>query len=265
MADGSSNSYSIRAVERVSDILDLIQRTPTGFSLVDVVEATNLPKSSAFRYLSTLEGRRYIERDAITGQFRIGPAFLPLQSAGLELLAERARPLLEELRDRFEETINLGILDGNRVSYIDIIESPRMMRLSARRGDRDPLHCTALGKAIASTLPVERVTAILEAEGMAARTPQTITDFERYFEELDDVRVQGYALDNGENEPDGRCLAVPLTQANTPIAVSLSAPAGRFPLAEVATVANALNEVAEKLLDAIGRTGSKPTSPEAPE
>src|SRR5699024_5109119 len=136
------NAYSIRAVQRVCDILDLIQEHPEGFSLTQVAKAASFPKSSAFRYLATLEERRYVQRDVLTGLFRIGSAFLPLQSQQLSVLADRARPNLERLRDRFEETLNLGMLDGNRVSYVEIVESRRSVRLAARPGDRDSLHCT---------------------------------------------------------------------------------------------------------------------------
>jgi IclR family transcriptional regulator, acetate operon repressor len=251
-ASAPGSTYSIRAVERVCDLLDLAQRRPQGFSLADVVETTGLPKSSAFRYLSTLESRRYLERDEATGSFRVGPGLLPLQGRQLDALAARARPLLEVLRDRFEETINLAVLDGTRVVYLEIVESQRSMRLAARQGDRDHLHSTALGKAIATMLPVEQVRAILEVEGMPAMTGATITDIDTYLQELGASRARGYALDNGENEADGRCVAVPLIGAGVPTAVSLSAPAARFPLDEVEQVAEALREVAAHLAAVFG-------------
>ena len=250
-----TSAYSIRAVERVCDLLDLAQRRPQGFSLIDVVDATGLPKSSAFRYLSTLEARHYLERDDTTGVFRVGPGLLPLQGRQLDALAARARPLLEALRDRFEETINLAVLDGTRVVYLEIVESQRSMRLAARPGDRDHLHSTALGKAIATMLPVEQVRAILEVEGMPAMTDATITDIDTYLQELGGSRAQGYALDNGENEGDGRCVAVPLIGTGVPTAVSLSAPAARFPLGDVEHVAGALREVAAQLAAAFGDRG----------
>ena len=248
----ASSAYSIRAVERVCDLLDLAQRSPQGFSLLDVVNATDLPKSSAFRYLATLLGRRYLERDEATGLFRVGPSLLPLQGRQLDVLASRARPLLEELRDRFEETINLAVLDGNRVRYLAIIESQKSVRLAARTGDRDHLHSTALGKAIATTLPVGRVRTILEEAGMPALTAATITDIDTFLQELGATRVRGYALDNGENESDGRCIAVPLVCVGLPAALSLSAPAARFPLDDVEQVAEALAEVAAQLAESVG-------------
>lgn len=246
--DGDRSAYTIRAVERVCAILDLIQRHPQGFTLTQVVDATGLPKSSAFRYLATLEAQRYVEREAVSGNFRIGPAFIPLQMRQLDVLVERARPLLEDLRNRFEETINLVMLDGNRVSYLEIVESPRSMRLAARKGDRDPLHSTAVGKAIATLISEARLIAILGAEGMPARTHRTIIDPTVYLGEVAVTRKRGFALDDGENEDDGRCVAVPIVGAGIPAAVSLSAPAARFPLAEVETVAAALAEVAGQLV-----------------
>lgn len=248
--------YSIRAVERVCDVLDLIQRARDPVTLADVVAATNLPKSSAFRYLSTLEARGYVSRDPVTGYVRIGPSFLPLRDGQLDLIAGRARPLLEKLRDAFDESMNLGVLEGNRVAYLEIVESQRSMRLAARKGDRDPLHCTALGKAIATLLPTARVRAILEAEGMPARTTATITDIDRYLEEVELTRERGYALDDRENEPDGRCVAVPLPARDLPVALSLSAPSSRFPMTETETVAASLTRVAAQLArDVAGATG----------
>ncbi|HYZ97144.1 MAG TPA: IclR family transcriptional regulator [Acidimicrobiales bacterium] len=246
------NAYSIRAVQRVCDILELLHERPDGVSLLQVAQVTALPKSSAFRYLATLEARRYIERDAASGDYRLGLAFLPLQARRLDLLAQRARPRLEALRDRFEETVNLGLLDGTRVIYLDIVESPKSMRLAARPGDRDHVHSTALGKAITAHLPEDRVKAIVAGTGMPALTPNTITDEARFFDELTRVRKRGYALDNGENEPDGRCVGVSILRSRFPAALSFSAPVSRFPLGQVQEVAAALQEVADKLGDDFG-------------
>src|SRR6266536_3455531 len=225
--DVGRTNYSIRAVHRVCEILDLLQQAPRGAALLDVARATRLPKSSAFRYLATLERRRYVERDPVTGSYRAGSAFLPLRAHEPELLARRARPHMERLRDRLGETINLGMLEGNRVIYLEIVESHRSMRLAARRGDRDPVHATALGKAIAANLPDRRVRAILEAEGMPRLTQRTLTDQDAYLVEI-----------------DGRCVAVPVIGSNLPAAISYSAPASRFPLDRVGEIAGVLWEVA---------------------
>ncbi|MEV0714317.1 IclR family transcriptional regulator [Asanoa sp. NPDC050611] len=239
--------YTVRAVERVCSILNLLQASVDGVSLADVAAATDLPKSSAFRYLWTLEAHRYVERDPDSAMYRLGLGFVGMQSRQLEVLRQRAQPWLEKLRDDLKETTNLGVLDGDAVIYLDIVESRRSVRLAARRGDRDPLHSTALGKAIAAHLPESRVREILDRTGMARLTPNTIDHIDDYLAELAKVRRLGYALDNGENEVDGRCLAVPILHARIPAALSLSAPAGRFPLQDVERVAHALTEAAASI------------------
>ncbi len=245
--------YSVRAVERVCSILDLLQESVSGVSLIDVAQATDLPKSSAFRYLWTLEAHRYVERDESTGSFRLGLGFVAMQSRQLEMLRQRVRPWLERLRDEFDETTNLGILDGDSVIYLDIIESRRGVRLAATRGSRDPLHSTALGKAIAAHLPESRVQEILKQRGMERRTANTITAPDDYLTELARVKRVGYAVDDGENEVDGRCVAVALPGTRPPAAVSFSAPAARFPLQDVAKVAAALQDLAARITSGPGQ------------
>jgi IclR family transcriptional regulator, acetate operon repressor len=241
------NTYSIRAVQRVCDLLDLLQREPEGVSLVRAAEVTRLPKSSAFRYLATLEARRYVERDEASGEYRIGLALLPLQARQLDVVTQRARPYLEELQREFGETANLGLLDGNRVVYLDIVESEHTMRLAARPGDHDVLHATALGKAIAAQLPLERVRAILRAEGMPRCTEHTITKQRDFLVELERIRSQGYAVDDGENEIGGRCVGVTIPGVTLPLAISISAPAARFAKAQVPAVAARLEEASARL------------------
>lgn len=239
--------YSVRAVDRVCAILNLLQESIDGASLLEVAHATELPKSSAFRYLWTLESHRYVERDADSGVFRLGLGFVGMHSRHLEMLRQRARPVLERLRDEFGETVNLAVLDGEAVIYVDIVESRRGVRLAAKRGDREPIHSTALGKAIAAYLPEFRVKEILVRGRMPSRTANTITEAEDYLAELARVCRVGYAVDNGENEVDGRCVAVAITGTRLPAALSLSAPAARFPIQDVEKVATALTNAASAI------------------
>jgi IclR family transcriptional regulator, acetate operon repressor len=244
--------YAVRSVGRVLDILDLLRMVPHGVSLADIARDTAMPKSTAFRYLTTLESRGYVERDQGAGDYRLGLAFLTTRARHVDMLAARARPLLEQLRDRFGETVNLGVLDGSRVVYLEIVESRRGMRFAARKGDREPLHSTALGKAIASLLDEDAIKAILTAEGMAQRTPRTITDSALFLKVVEEVRRDGYALDDRENEEDGRCVAVAIAGVRVPAALSLSAPAARFSPDDAERAAPVLREAAKTVARASG-------------
>ena len=145
-----------------------------------------------------------------------------------------------ELRDRFHETVNFGVLDSGCVLYVDIAEGTRPMRFVSRVGNRGPAHSTALGKAIASQLDDAQVRQILISEGMPQRTPATLTDPEAYMTELHLVRKRGWALDNGEDEVGGRCVAAPICGFFVPAAISLSAPAAQLPLENLEEVISAL-------------------------
>lgn len=244
----SGTSYPIRAVERVCDILDVLQRSRDGASLSDVAEVTSLPKSSAYRYLSALETRRYVERDPENNLYRLGLAFRPQHTRQVDMLVSQAKPHLEKLRDRLGETTNLGVLDGTHIVHALVLESNEMMRLAARVGERGSVHATALGKAIAAELPEDRVRAILASDEMTPFTDRTIVSVDAYLTELKRVRRDGYGLDDCENQPDGRCVAVALQSMPFLCGISVSAPARRLPPNKVDTVARALRRTAMQLV-----------------
>jgi IclR family acetate operon transcriptional repressor len=241
MSDGEhqSNSptsrYTVRAVDRVCDILEIVSRGAPAVSLPDIVELSGLPKSSTFRYLTTLEHRRFVERTA-DGMYRLGSAMARSRVNDLGEMVVRMHSVLEALRDEFGETANFGILDGKHVSYLDIVESRRSVRLVAHAGTRDELHCTALGKAIIATWSDEQVKALI-GETYESRTPRTLRTWQDLERNLSKVREVGYSVDDEENEVGGRCVAVKVPGMDA--AVSVSAPISRIPY---------------ELVDRVGRT-----------
>lgn len=240
-------AYPLRAVDRVCDILDILANSSEGVSLTEVAGGAALPKSSTFRYLTALEARHYVARDPATGLFRLGLAFRPQNTRAVERLTEFARPALEKLRDHLGETTNLGVLDGAFVIHTVVAESPHMMRLAARVGDRGYVHCTALGKAVCATLPEERVRSILAAAGMPRFTDSTIVETEPYLTELERVRAEGYGLDDAENQAAGRCVGVAIEGLGFLAGISVSAPADRFPAERTDEIVSQLRKVARAL------------------
>jgi IclR family acetate operon transcriptional repressor len=251
-ADSPAPMYSVRAVGRTLDILDTLAHAPEGLALAEIAQEVSMPRSSVFRYLSVLEARRYVSRDA-GGNYQLGLAFFSFASPPLRSLAATARPLLERLRDTFGETINLGVLDGTRVLYIEVVESMRAMRLSARRGDRDFIHSTSLGKAIGAQLTDQEVRTILEVEGMPRLTSKTITDPDAYLRVLEQVRRSGFSTDMGESEEGASCVGVALEWPASSVraAISLSSPAARFPLDDLPELAAALQATAHDVAAAV--------------
>lgn len=248
VADAEATAaYPIRSVDRVCDILDTLANSPSGVTLTEVADATGLPKSSAFRYLSALEVRHYVERGHDAVSYHLGLAFRPQHTRSITRLADLARPALERLRDKLDETTNLGLLDGTSVVHSVVCESHQMMRLAAHVGDRGYVHATALGKAMAATLPEDHVRSLIAVSGMPTLTPSTIADLDELLADLEQVRKQGYAVDDAENQEGGRCVAVAISGLGFPAAVSISAPATRFAAEEVPAVARSLQRVAKDI------------------
>jgi IclR family acetate operon transcriptional repressor len=220
-----------------------------GVSLQQLVTATRMPKSSVHRYLEVLIHERFLERDASAATYRLAASFFTLASNESQLLVLRARPYLERLRDRFDETVNLGTLSGDSIVYLDIVESPQAVRLAARIGDRDMVHSTALGKAIAAALPETDVLSLLQRAGMPRRTANTITSAPAFMKHLELVRRHGFALDDQENDLDGRCVALAMTAPWDKYAISISGITSRFPMSKTIEAARELRQAVSALTD----------------
>jgi IclR family acetate operon transcriptional repressor len=244
-----TSHYSIRAVQRVCDMLDHLRGLSAGASLPDLANTLEMPKSSTFRYLVTLESRRYVERDP-SGNYRLGPALLPIQEQQVGILVAGARPYMRQLQEALGETVALGVLEGTQVTMVDAIESRRAIRLTVRRGEQCTMHATALGKAISATLPDDQVRALLSAEGMPRLTDNTITDLDRYLDELAVIRRRGFAGDDGESEADGRSVAVAVRGTPLVAAVSVGAPASRFSLDRAEELADNLRRLSDQFATA---------------
>jgi len=244
--DAGTTNYRIRAVDRVCDLLERIASSREPIALAELAAACRLPKTSTFRYLATLEARRYVERTGADGtDYRLGFGLMALQTTHLESLKEKAHPILERLRDDLEETTNLGLLVGSSVVYLDILESPRSVRLAMKQGDKDAVHCTALGKAIAAQMSDEAVIELL-GKRYERRTDHTAGTWQQLKDELEATRTNGYAVDEEENEIGGRCVAVHLP-IDIPAAISVSAPSSRLLQPRVPAVGRLLSEAAAEI------------------
>ena len=219
---------SIRAVERALDVLMCFTSQTPELTMTQISEMVEINKSTVHRLLATLEGKRFVERDAITGLYKPGirllqMAFLTLEHNDLRRLAA---PFLHNLCDQFRENVNLSVLDDTDVIYLEVIESPQRVKLAAEPGQRLPAFCTASGKAIIAFLPEDKVRDIL-ARGMPKYTQNTLISEEVFWENMRHTREQGYAISEQEFEDGINAIAAPI--CNHPIAsVSIAGPAYRL-------------------------------------
>ena len=185
------------------------------------------------RLLASLEGKRFVERDQSTGLYRLGLRSLQMAYLTLEHndLRRLSAPFLHRLSQQYRENVNLAVLDGSDVIYIDIVDSPQRVKLAAAIGQRLPAFCTASGKAILAYLAKEKVQQIL-ASGMPAHTPNTIQSPDAYFENMQCTRERGFAISEQEYEVGINAVAAPIyTGSKEPVgSISIAGPSYRFTL-----------------------------------
>jgi DNA-binding IclR family transcriptional regulator len=238
---------SIRAVERALDVLMCFTSQTPELSMTEISEMVGINKSTVHRLLATLEGKRFVERDAVTGLYKPGIRLLQIAFLTLEHndLRQLAAPFLHTLCEQYRENINLSVLDDTDVVYLEVIESPQRVKLAAAPGQRLPAFCTASGKAILAFLPEERVRDIL-ARGMPMYTQNTVKSVEAFFDDIHYTREQGYAISEQEFEDGINAIAAPI--CNHPIAsISVAGPAYRLTRERMIEIGPNLKAVAKNV------------------
>ncbi|TVY08959.1 IclR family transcriptional regulator [Paenibacillus cremeus] len=202
----------IQALDRALNIIELFDEYTTELKITEISAKMDLHKSTVHSLLRTLQLHGYIDQNAESGKYKLGMRLLEKGQLVLQGIDVRtvARKHLEALSERTGQTINLVILDGKEGVYIDKVEGAKAAIRYSRIGRRVPLHSSAVGKVLLASKRPEEVDALLNQYQFQVHTPFTIRDKDALLEELKQVREQGYAVDNQENEPGVRCGAVPI-------------------------------------------------------
>lgn len=218
----------VEVVARALDVLDVFHDSEE-LGLNDVCERVGINKTRAFRLLCTLAERGYVEKTGDGNHYRLGVKLFERAANVRRDLKQIAQPFMRTLQERFNETVNLGILHEGEVLYIDIVESSRAFRMAAGVGSRMPVASTSMGRAMLAYMP-DLPVSVSVSDG-----------------ELDDVRQRGYARDNEDNEPGVACVGAPIFEASgRPIAaISVSGPVGRILDREAEIAALLLSTCAE--------------------
>ena len=248
--------YTLATVEKTLDILEYLSHHREEHGLQELGKALHIPKATLFRYLVTLEGRGYVRRTPTNGRYSLGFKILELSDSALRssTLHELALPRMRELLDRFQETVNLAVLEENQIVYVQILESPRPFKMVAQVGARDFPHSTSLGKAMLAFLPEEEVERITHATGFPKRTEKTISSLHQLREELAIIRRRGYAIDAEENEEGACCVGAPILdrRANVVAALSFSGPMPHFSSSLIDEMGAALVELTGQISREMG-------------
>lgn len=219
-----------RALLRGLEALEVLAASDEPLGPTQLARRIGLDKATVNRLLFTLCEAGYAQVED-GGRYRLTGRIMQLAGGfgSQSGLRELARPHLERLRDATDETVHLGVRDGDRVSYIDKVPGTHPVRLVSEVGRAMPLHTTALGKvALAWMDDDDRLRVLAELE-LAPRTERSITSVDELGRELIRTRERGYAIDDRENEEHAYCVGAPVLDRDGRLVamVSLSGPSYR--------------------------------------
>lgn len=250
-----TSRYLVQPVAKALQVLDALGQTEASLTLSEVSRRVRLPKTTTYRYLHTLCASGLIAHDPDTDHYRLGLRLWELgQHVGNQLqMRQLALPYMAQLRERFNETVNLGVMDGTEIVYVEMVPSTFTLRMNATLGGRDPAYATSLGKAILAHLPPEQWRAHLP-QRLIRRTPHTLVSLAALKTDLLATRARGYARDAGENETGARCVGAPIFHRSglAVAALSVSAPAARLDDSREAEVALAMMHAARAISAQLG-------------
>ena len=224
----------VQSVERTFQIMETLAESPKGLGLLEVSKGVGLHKSTTHRLLSCLIQMGYATQDSMTGAYKLTFKLFELSSRlveGTDLLSA-CKPHLDRLSALSEEAVHLVIPSDTNIVYIYKVDAANKsaVRMSSRVGLSIPMYCTGCGKAILAWLSQAEVAQVWKRSSIRTLTPHTIVQLEELETQLSEIRQQGFAVDNEENEMGVRCLAVPILDFNRrPVgAFSISAPVSRM-------------------------------------
>ncbi|WP_179400836.1 IclR family transcriptional regulator [Burkholderia guangdongensis] len=242
-------------VLRALSVLEQLASAGQPSTLSQLSARLRIPKATLLRLIESLEARGYVvHMPDSRGHDRgiaLGPraAQLALATLANSTFTRSCRSLLRALVDTLGETCNLTALDGDRVLYVERVETAEPLRLEMRPGMRVPLHCTASGKLFLSQMTAIERNAMLARMALTKMTYRTLTDPQLLAAELDRLAVRGIGIDNEEFVRGMVAIAVPVREAGSGrvlAALAVHAPTARATL-------NDLLEAVPKMKDTAGR------------
>lgn len=225
--DGASRA-GVQVIERGARILHALAEEPGGLSLSQIAARAGLARSTVHRLVTALQDERLVAPATTNGRFRLGPAVAMLGMAAQREITLQFHQHLLRLSRELDETVDLAVLDHDRVLFVDQVSAPRRLQAVSAVGSSFPAYCTANGKALLARLPAAKVIDLLP-ERLEPMTPNTITRRSELLEELERVRATGIAFDREEHTLGicavGAAIGEPDIQVG---ALSVPMPAPRF-------------------------------------
>ncbi len=229
--DGVSRTSTLGSVANAARVLKSFTAHHREWGVSDLARHLDIAKSTAHRLLATLTDEGLLEQDLESGRYRLGLAIFDLAAAVQSFdLHEAALTPMTDLRNRTGETVQMAVLDGREVVYVERLDSPNTLRMFLEVGRRNWAHCTGCGKALLAFLSPDQLDRVLKGWKLPAKTEHTITRLDNLRKELTYTRQRGYAVNRYESELGVISVAAPVRNGSgRPVAaLSVAGPAERL-------------------------------------
>jgi DNA-binding IclR family transcriptional regulator len=220
----TEHSATNTAIQKAIAILETIANDTRALSLPDIAEQLSLPRQTVYRVIKQLEDIGLVIRDPSRERYCIGQRLnhLALASISNSYQNKKSHAILRHLVDEVGETCNVGMLDGHEVIYIDRVECDWPLRVQLKAGSRVPVYCTAIGKLLLANLEADERKHVLSISELKRFTDNTITSPEELEENLEEVRLLGYSINNQEDSVGLIAMAVPIHDTHGRIVAGLA-------------------------------------------
>ncbi len=225
MATGASYSQSL---ERGLAILSAFRSGRPLLGISELAREIGLGRSTTHRYVATLAALGYLQQDPATRKYRLGPRVLDLGFSAINSmeLRELAAPHLQQLSDESGFTVNMAVLDGGDIVYVERCRSSRAgqreIDLNLHVGSRMPAYCTSMGKVLLAFLEPQQRDALIDGSTLQRRGPNTLTTRRSLQAELERVRREGFAINNEELAYGLRSIAAPVRGHDGAVAAAVN-------------------------------------------
>lgn len=254
------NNETIKMVERALQVLDLLRAPNSRFGVNEIAKKCDLNPSTTFRILKTLEKSgwvfqlsddRYISGEKLSFITEKNNLYLALQDVALFIM--------QDYTDQYGQAMNLMVRNGKHCVIIQQSRTNRFVDYVPPMHTDLPIHACAGGKILLSSLPINYAERIINACELTKLTEDTITDTERFWQELRQTATQGYAFDHKESTENGSCIAVPVYDREGTViaAISFSGFIGVEDTDDLLKYLPILHEVSNKISHSLFRVGTE--------
>ncbi|MBU1428308.1 IclR family transcriptional regulator [bacterium] len=248
--NGSKFKYPIHSVENAFSLLEVLADNGLELGIAELCKKISLPKGTVHRLLGTLKNLGYIEQNPRNRKYYLTVKIFKLGTAVTDRVGlVQIIPYMKKLSQKFNETINLAILDRDEIIYLYSVGSDNTLKLDLRIGSYQPAYCAAVGKVLLAYLSDQELDGYLQRVKLKSYTPYTITSKEYLKKDLKLIKERGYSFVNEEYMVGVSCVAVPIKdqQGKVCAGLSFSVPTVRMDKEKLPQLIDSLISTAKKI------------------